>query len=75
VARELTAVHIPIVAVLGNHDYESGKCDEVRQILVDAGVTVLDGDTCEVQGIGNRRSERMSAAGLVNTRLACGENP
>ena len=51
-ARELTAVRIPIVAVLGNHDFESDKSDEVRQILVDAGVTVLDGDACEVQGIG-----------------------
>jgi Icc-related predicted phosphoesterase len=50
--RELTAVRIPIVAVLGNHDFESDKSDEVRQILVDAGVTVLDGDACEVQGIG-----------------------
>ena len=32
-ARELTAVHMPVVAVLGNHDHESGKSDEVRQIL------------------------------------------
>jgi Icc-related predicted phosphoesterase len=38
--------------VLGNHDFESDKSDEVRQILADAGVTVLDGDACEVQGIG-----------------------
>jgi Icc-related predicted phosphoesterase len=52
VARELTALHVPIVAVLGNHDYESGKEDEVRQILVDAGVVVLDGDACEINGIG-----------------------
>ena len=52
VARELTALRVPIVAVLGNHDYESGKEDEVRQILVDAGVVVLDGDACEINGIG-----------------------
>jgi Icc-related predicted phosphoesterase len=51
-ARELTSVRIPIVAVLGNHDFESDKNDEVRQILVDAGVTMLDGDACEIQGIG-----------------------
>lgn len=51
-ARELGAVKLPIIAVLGNHDYESGKEDEVRQILCDAGVTVLDGDTYEVHGIG-----------------------
>ena len=51
-ARELAALRLPIVAVLGNHDYESGKEDEVRQILVDAGVVVLDGDACEINGIG-----------------------
>lgn len=51
--KELTsAVHIPIVAVLGNHDYESGAEQEIRQMLADAGICVLDGETCEVQGIG-----------------------
>jgi Icc-related predicted phosphoesterase len=52
-ARELTnTVKVPVVAVLGNHDYESGKQDEIRQILTDAGVTVLDGDAVEIKGIG-----------------------
>ena len=51
-ARELTALRIPAAAVLGNHDLESGKSGEVRQILVDAGLNVLDGDACELQGIG-----------------------
>ncbi len=51
-ARVLTAVTIPIVAVLGNHDYESGKVDEVTRTLCDAGVRVLDGDSCEIEGIG-----------------------
>ena len=52
-AREIaTALRVPCVAVLGNHDFEAGKADEVRQILVDAGVTVLDGDSCEMQGVG-----------------------
>lgn len=51
-ARLLTDVKIPIVAVLGNHDYESGKADEVRAIVSEAGVTVLDGETIEVLGIG-----------------------
>jgi Icc-related predicted phosphoesterase len=50
--KELTPVHVPIVAVLGNHDFESGKTDEVRQILVEAGVSVLDGEACEVHGVG-----------------------
>jgi Icc-related predicted phosphoesterase len=51
-ARELSAVRIPVAAVLGNHDIESGKDNEVRQILTDAGVVVLDGDACEMQGVG-----------------------
>ena len=51
-ARELTSLRIPVVAVLGNHDFESEKQDEVQRILVDAGVVVLDGDACEILGIG-----------------------
>ena len=51
-ARELTALRIPAAAVLGNHDVESGKAAEVRQILVDAGLVVLDGETCELRGVG-----------------------
>jgi len=40
-ARDLTtAVKIPIVAVLGNHDYESGEVDEVRRILHEMGAPV-----------------------------------
>jgi len=51
--KELNAVvRIPIVAVLGNHDYESGQQDEVRRVLTEAGVTVLDGEACEIQGVG-----------------------
>src|SRR6185295_7899062 len=51
-AREFATLRIPMVAVLGNHDVESDKQDEVRQILVDAGVVILDGDACELHGIG-----------------------
>jgi Icc-related predicted phosphoesterase len=51
-ARELTALRIPTAAVLGNHDVESGKADEVRTILTEAGLIILDGDACELAGIG-----------------------
>jgi Icc-related predicted phosphoesterase len=52
-ARDVaTALRVPCVTVLGNHDFEAGKAEEVRQILADAGVTVLDGDACEIQGVG-----------------------
>jgi Icc-related predicted phosphoesterase len=51
-ARELIAVKLPVVAVLGNHDYEAGKQNEIREILADAGVTVLDGEATEIEGVG-----------------------
>jgi Icc-related predicted phosphoesterase len=51
-ARELATVRIPTAAVLGNHDFESGKHDEIAQILADTGVSVLDGDACELHGVG-----------------------
>jgi Icc-related predicted phosphoesterase len=51
-ADELSVVSVPIVAVLGNHDYEGGVPDKVRETLMKAGVTVLDGEVCEIEGIG-----------------------
>jgi Icc-related predicted phosphoesterase len=51
-ADELGAVTIPVVAVLGNHDYESGAPQAVRDILTHAGVRVLDGEACEIEGVG-----------------------
>jgi Icc-related predicted phosphoesterase len=52
-ARELKqSVRIPIVAVLGNHDYEGHDPAGVASRLKDAGVTVLDGDAIEIQGVG-----------------------
>jgi Icc-related predicted phosphoesterase len=50
--KELSIARIPTLAVLGNHDYESGKQDELKQILCDAGVNVLDGEACEIDGVG-----------------------
>ena len=52
-AKELsTAKTTLVVAVLGNHDYESGETDQVIGILTDAGVTLLDGDALEIDGVG-----------------------
>jgi Icc-related predicted phosphoesterase len=50
--KELASLKIPIVAVLGNHEYESGRQDEVRRILADSGAVVLDGEAHEIDGIG-----------------------
>jgi Icc-related predicted phosphoesterase len=43
---------IPLIAVLGNHDYEAGQQDAIREVLIKAGAIVLDGESCEVKGIG-----------------------
>jgi Icc-related predicted phosphoesterase len=51
-ARELAGLRVPIVAVLGNHDFESGHPEEVTRILTKAGVQVLDGDAIELFGVG-----------------------
>ncbi|MBE7368662.1 metallophosphoesterase family protein [Ramlibacter pallidus] len=51
-ADELASVSVPIVAVLGNHDYESGTPEVVVETLTRAGVRVLDGEACEIEGVG-----------------------
>src|SRR5689334_9841935 len=52
-AKELVPLaKTPVVGVLGNHDFESGEQDDVRKILTQAGVTLLDGESCEILGIG-----------------------
>jgi Icc-related predicted phosphoesterase len=48
----LEHVHIPIIAVLGNHDHESGHQDELAGMLRLAGVHLLDGQCHEVDGVG-----------------------
>lgn len=42
VATEFGRLAVPVVAVLGNHDYQSDREDEVTKILVDGGITVLE---------------------------------
>jgi Icc-related predicted phosphoesterase len=51
-AEELRAVQVPMVGVLGNHDYEQGDPEIVKQILTEVGVKVLDGDHVVIEGIG-----------------------
>jgi Icc-related predicted phosphoesterase len=51
-ARDLSAIKIPVLGVLGNHDFESGEEQEVSRILSDSGVRMLDGEAFEYRGIG-----------------------
>lgn len=50
-AEDLRACSVPVVAVLGNHDYESAAAEEVSQILRHAGVHLLDGQATEIDGV------------------------
>jgi Icc-related predicted phosphoesterase len=51
-AEDLRACAVPVVGVLGNHDYESDQVDKVADILRSAGVHLLDGQSYEVDGVG-----------------------
>jgi Icc-related predicted phosphoesterase len=51
-AKELAVVRIPVLAVLGNHDYESDKRAEVCHLLTEAGVRVLSGESSVIGDTG-----------------------
>jgi Icc-related predicted phosphoesterase len=51
-AKDLSALNLPIVAVLGNHDFHSDQQAAVTRILEDVGVQVLDGEGCDILGLG-----------------------
>jgi Icc-related predicted phosphoesterase len=44
VAQEFGNLGVPVVAVLGNHDYHSDQAPEVTKVLTDVGIAVLEGD-------------------------------
>ncbi len=52
-AADLRAhVRIPVLAVLGNHDFESGHPEAVTKVMEDGGVRMLDGAAAEIDGVG-----------------------
>lgn len=48
----VSGLDIPMIAVLGNHDHETGQTDAVVRLLEEGGVRVLDGDAVEIEGVG-----------------------
>jgi Icc-related predicted phosphoesterase len=52
VARMLGSLAIPVVTVLGNHDYEGGEVDAMKEVLARHHVRVLDGDGVTIDGVG-----------------------
>ena len=51
-ARDLASVRIPMLAVLGNHDFESDDPRTVELILREHGVRILDGENVVIAGVG-----------------------
>src|SRR5688572_24860628 len=52
-ANDLRSCRVPVVAVLGNHDYQSGHVEDVMKVLRSAKVTILDeNETFELNGVG-----------------------
>ena len=52
-AKSLTRIGVPVVAVLGNHEYHHGAEGEIRRELELSGVIVLEGERTllEIQGL------------------------
>lgn len=48
----LVRLRIPIIAVLGNHDYESNQEQELMRMMTAEGIKVLDGSSYERDGVG-----------------------
>jgi Icc-related predicted phosphoesterase len=51
-AQALSALSLPVVAVLGNHDHESGDAAALADLLRHSGVHMLDGTAWELDGVG-----------------------
>jgi len=47
----LVRLRIPTIVVLGNHDFESGKEEELCRLIAGAGITLLDGTAYERDGV------------------------
>ncbi|GAA5042997.1 Icc-related predicted phosphoesterase [Thermocatellispora tengchongensis] len=54
VAEEFRDLQIPVVAVLGNHDYHSDAEEEIADLLRDVGITVLDDNSTVIDCNGMR---------------------
>lgn len=50
--EQLDILKIPVIGVLGNHDYEKGRQKIIKQILVDHNMIILDGESTVVENVG-----------------------
>lgn len=67
-------VEVPIVAVLGNHDHESGCASEVEAILRSGGVHCLEGQGVVLDGVGFAGAKGFAGGFGKNVVRAFGED-
>jgi Icc-related predicted phosphoesterase len=51
-ANALVRLRVPVIVVLGNHDYENGKESDLMRMMTAEGIKVLDGSAYERDGVG-----------------------
>jgi Icc-related predicted phosphoesterase len=68
VADACRPLDVPVLAVLGNHDWHANRCDEIEDVLAGAGVTVLHRTwtVCDIRG---------TEVGIVGTKGFVGGFP
>ncbi|GAB3213022.1 metallophosphoesterase family protein [Marinactinospora thermotolerans] len=54
VAEEFRDVGVPVIAVLGNHDYHSDEADKITELMRAEGITVLEGEGVTLDCPGGR---------------------
>jgi len=73
-ADELSHVQVPVIAVLGNHDYHLDKVEEITKILESKGVIVLEKSSTVLE-INNKRVGIAGAKGFGGGFVgACGSD-
>jgi Icc-related predicted phosphoesterase len=72
--RELKAATVPVLAVLGNHDFESDAVEPLLHVLEEGGVTVLDGETWQKDDVGFAGAKGFGG-GFGETSLAAWGEP
>jgi Icc-related predicted phosphoesterase len=71
----LVRVRVPVVAVLGNHDYESGHEVELMRMMTAEGIKVLDGTAYERDGVGFAGTKGFAGGFGRGVLTAFGEAP
>jgi Icc-related predicted phosphoesterase len=71
----LVRIRLPIVAVLGNHDYESGQENQLMQMMTAEGIKVLDGTAYERDGVGFAGTKGFAGGFGRGVLTAFGEAP